>query len=70
MIFVSRILFSLFYTNPLHDGDAIMVFRARAPSALTPQPTLLPSALHYGWRAGVQTLVVLWLYLELGKIFD
>ncbi len=70
MIFVSRILFSLFYTNPLHDGDAIMVFRARAPSALTPQPTLLPSALHYGWRAAVQTLVVLWLYLELGKIFD
>ena len=57
-----RVLFSLFYTNPLHDGDAIMVFRARAPSIMSLDPTLFPSVLHYGWRTAMQFGIVTFVY--------
>jgi hypothetical protein len=57
-----RVLFNLFYTNPLHDGDAIMVFRARAPSIVAVDPTLFPSILHYGWRSLMQACVVIFIY--------
>jgi hypothetical protein len=57
-----RVLFNLFYTNPLHDGDAIMVFRARAPSIVAVDPTLFPSALHYGWRSLMQACIVVFIY--------
>jgi hypothetical protein len=57
-----RVLFTLFYTNPLHDGDAIMVFRARAPSIVAVDPTLFPSILHYGWRSAMQFGVVIFIY--------
>jgi hypothetical protein len=53
-----RVLFSLFFSNPLHDGDSIMVFRARAPSFASPEPSFFAAGIHYGWRAAVQLLAV------------
>ena len=54
-----RVFFSLFFTNPAHDGDAVMVFRARAPSNIRPRPTKMPLLLHYGARLLQQTVAVL-----------
>jgi hypothetical protein len=64
-----RVFFSLFFTNPLHDGDAVMVFRARAPTLLRQRPSMLPLLLHFGSRL-LQQCFAIFILLVLGDIGD